>query len=161
MKDNETMKLTTARRACATLLAASVLVAACGDDDGQRNDGVAADIDSIDTSTTDDVDTTTTTATAIATDDEPEDDVAGTLIEVVVSAGAVEGGGRTPIDLGETVTIRVTSDVDDSIHLHGYDVEVEIAAGAPTDLTFDATIPGVFEVELEAAGLELLELEIS
>lgn len=152
---------TTVRRACASLLTASLLLAACGDDDDQADDVATTAVDgAAASSTTDDVVTTTSTST-IPPDDESEDEMAGTLIEVSVSAGTVEGGGRTPVELGETVVIRVTSDVDDSIHLHGYDVEVDLAPGTPTDLTFDATIPGVFEVELEESGLQLLELEIS
>ncbi|WP_436792718.1 hypothetical protein [Actinospongicola halichondriae] len=83
------------------------------------------------------------------------------VIEVTVDGGEVAGGGRTKVALGDPVTIRVTSDVADHIHLHGYDVMVDVAAGETVDLTFDATIPGVFEVELEESGLQLLELEIS
>lgn len=81
---------------------------------------------------------------------------------MTVAAGNVtSGGGRQEANLGDTVTIRVTSDVADSIHLHGYDVEVEVPAGDTAELVFDATIPGVFEAELEDAGVPLLKLEIS
>lgn len=86
---------------------------------------------------------------------------AGTVIEVSVADGAVDGGGRTAVALGDTVTIRISSDIDDHIHLHGYDVLVDVTAGEPAELTFEATIPGVFEVELEDSRLQLLELEIS
>lgn len=85
----------------------------------------------------------------------------GTVIEIDVVAGEVNGGGRQKAALGESVTIRVTSDVDDHIHLHGYDVLTDVRAGTPAELTFDATIPGVFEVELEDSGVLLVELEIS
>ena len=101
----------------------------------------------------------TTTVTVDGEDAAPADD--GTVIEVKVEGGTVEGGGRTPVSLGDTVTIRVTSDVDDHIHLHGYDVMVDVIAGETADLTFEATIPGVFEVELEDSRVLLLELEIS
>ena len=86
---------------------------------------------------------------------------AGTVIEVSVADGAVDGGGRTAVALGDTVTIRISSDIDDHIHLHGYDVLVDVTAGEPAELTFEATIPGVFEVELEDSRIQLLELEIS
>ncbi len=101
----------------------------------------------------------TTTVMVDGEDAAPADD--GTVIEVGVEGGTVEGGGRTPVSLGDTVTIRVTSDVDDHIHLHGYDVMVDVTAGGTADLTFEATIPGVFEVELEDSRVLLLELEIS
>lgn len=99
--------------------------------------------------------------TTITVEGEPEPSDADQVIEVTVTDGVVEGGGRTNVSLGDSVTIRVTSDVADHIHLHGYDVLADIAAGEPAELTFDATIPGVFEVELEDARLPLLELEIS
>lgn len=85
----------------------------------------------------------------------------GSVIEVAVTGGSVDGGGRHEVSLGDTVTIRVTSDVADHIHLHGYDVLADVAAGESADLTFTADIPGVFEVELEEAGLALLALEVS
>lgn len=85
----------------------------------------------------------------------------GAVVEVTVSSGQVEGGGRVPVALGDTVTIRVTSDVADRVHLHGYDVLADVGAGETAELTFTADIPGVFEVELEDAGIPLLELEVS
>lgn len=101
----------------------------------------------------------TATITVEGDDAAPADD--GTVIEVSVADGAVERGGRTAVELGDTVTIRITSDMDDHIHLHGYDVLVDVTAGEPAELTFEATIPGVFEVELEDSRIQLLELEIS
>lgn len=63
--------------------------------------------------------------------------------------------------MGETVTLRVRSDVADHVHLHGYDVFQDVDAGETAELTFEADIPGVFEVELEDAGIQLVELEVS
>lgn len=85
----------------------------------------------------------------------------GDVIEVRVSGGDVEGGGRKEVDLGETVTLRVTSDVADHVHVHGYDLMQDVGAGETVELTFEATIPGVFEVELEDARIPLVELQIS
>lgn len=142
----------------AAVLAAALLVAACGDDDTTT----AADDDTTveETTTTEQVvadetdgEATSTTTTA----PEPE----GTVLEVAVTGGEVQGGGRIQVPLGETVTIRVTSDVDDHVHLHGYDVLADVRAGEPAELVFTADIPGVFEVELEDARIPLLELEIS
>src|SRR3546814_16091229 len=76
---------------------------------------------------------------------------------VTCAGGHVKGGGRTSVPLGDAVTIRVTSDVTDHVHLHGYDVLADVAAGGTAELVFTADIPGVFEVELEDAGLALLE----
>jgi hypothetical protein len=46
------------------------------------------------------------------------------------------------------------------VHLHGYDVMVDVAPGKPARLRFKATIPGRFEVELEDRGLHIAELEV-
>jgi plastocyanin len=85
----------------------------------------------------------------------------GQRIEVQVAGGRVSGDtGRVPVAAGTPVTLVVTSDVADEAHLHGYDIAAELAPGKPAELTFDATIPGVFEFELHEAGTVLLTLQV-
>ena len=69
--------------------------------------------------------------------------------------------GRLPVALGEQVTVTVTGDRPDEVHLHGYDVTADLVPGTPAELTFDATVPGVFELELHEAGTVLLTLQVS
>ena len=127
-------------------------LAGCGDEDAgtvaARSTTSAAEST---TTTSDDAGPTTTETT------EPQ----GTVIQVSFANGEVEGGGRHRLPLGEQVTLRVTSDVADHVHLHGYDVLVDVAPGETADLSFEATIPGVFEAELEDRRIPLVELEIS
>jgi hypothetical protein len=86
---------------------------------------------------------------------------AGQRIEVRVTSGQVTGDtGRVPVAAGTHVTLVITSDVADQVHVHGYDLETELAPGEPAELEFDATIPGVFEVELHEAGTVLLSLQV-
>lgn len=86
---------------------------------------------------------------------------AGRRIEVTVAAGEVSGDtGRIPVPAGEQVTLGVTGDVADEIHLHGYDLTAALSPGTPAELVFDATVPGVFEVELHEAGTVLLTLQV-
>jgi hypothetical protein len=86
---------------------------------------------------------------------------AGRRIEVQVSGGQISGeSGRVPVTVGEHVTLVITSDAADQVHVHGYDLETELSPGQPAELTFDATIPGVFEVELHEAGTVLLSLQV-
>jgi plastocyanin len=86
---------------------------------------------------------------------------AGQRIEVQVSGGQVSGDtGRVPVAAGEHVTLVLTSDAADEVHVHGYDLEAELSPGQPTEIAFDATIPGVFEVELHEAGTQLLSLQV-
>ena len=83
-------------------------------------------------------------------------------IAVTVSGGQVTGDtGRVPVAAGERVTLVVTSDVADELHLHGYDLRTALTPGTPAELSFEATVPGVFEVELHDAGTVLLTLQVS
>jgi hypothetical protein len=82
-------------------------------------------------------------------------------IEVTVAEGRVSGDtGRIPVVAGEQVTLVITSDVADEVHVHGYDLTADLAAGTPAELSFTATIPGVFEVELHDAGTVLRSLQV-
>jgi len=69
--------------------------------------------------------------------------------------------GRLEVGVGETVTIRITSFRTDEVHLHGYDLSAPVAVNRPAVLTFTATIPGVFELELENLGRQLASLQVS
>jgi hypothetical protein len=83
-------------------------------------------------------------------------------IEVTFAGGKATGDtGRVEVAAGTPVTLVVTSDVADQVHVHGYDIEKELTPGEPASLQFDATIPGVFEVELHEAGTVLLRLQVS
>jgi hypothetical protein len=77
---------------------------------------------------------------------------AGQRIEVTVAGGRVSGDtGRAPVAAGDAVTLVVSGNVADDIHLHGYDLTAPLVCGAPAELAFDAMLPGVFEVELHEA----------
>jgi hypothetical protein len=97
----------------------------------------------------------TPAATAATTEAE------GQRIEVTVTGGQVSGDtGRVPVAAGEQVTLTITSDVADEVHVHGYDLTADLAPGQPAEVSFAATIPGVFEVELHEAGTVLLSLQV-
>jgi hypothetical protein len=83
-------------------------------------------------------------------------------LEVEIAGGQVSGDtGRVPVAEGTHVTLVVTRDVADEVHVHGYDVESELEPGTPAELSFDATVPGVFEVELHESGTVLLTLQVA
>jgi plastocyanin len=86
---------------------------------------------------------------------------AGQQLAVQVAGGKVTGDtGRVPVPVGDHVTLTITSDVADEVHVHCYDRTTALTPGTPAELTFDATIPGVFEVELHEAGTVLLSLQV-
>ncbi|MGY1771624.1 hypothetical protein [Blastococcus sp. SYSU D00813] len=87
--------------------------------------------------------------------------VAGTQLAVEVTGGQASGDtGRVPVGLGEQVSLTVTGDAADELHLHGYDLTAQLVPGEPAVLTFVADIAGVFEVELHDAGTVLLSLQV-
>jgi hypothetical protein len=105
---------------------------------------------------------TSTSAAASSSGSATASAAAEQRIEVTVADGKASGDtGRVQVAAGTPVTLVVTSDVADQVHVHGYDIEQELAPGEPATLQFDATITGVFEVELHEAGTVLLRLQVS
>lgn len=71
----------------------------------------------------------------------------------------VAGPRTVPVKLGTEVILEVLVDTADELHVHGYDKKVAVTAGNPTRVSFVATIPGVFEVELHS-GVKLCDLRV-
>jgi hypothetical protein len=67
---------------------------------------------------------------------------------------------RVKVAVGSPVRILVSSDVDDEVHVHGYDIEREISAGQSVTIDFTADQTGLFEVETHESGLLLLQLQV-
>ncbi len=84
------------------------------------------------------------------------------MIEVTYSAGELTGvEPRVEVPLGEQVVIRVTSDVVEEIHVHGYDLYVDLPAGGTGEVAFSADLPGAYEVELHEAGRPIFQLRVA
>lgn len=82
------------------------------------------------------------------------------VIELVVIGDELEGGARRQsVPLGEEITVRVSGTSTDHVHVHGYDLFIDLADGSG-ELTFLADIPGVFEIELEGSGTLLVQMEV-
>lgn len=74
-------------------------------------------------------------------------------------------GGEVTVDeprvrtaLNEQVVLRISSDVVEEIHVHGYDVYADVPAGGSVDIPLILTLPGAYEVELHEAGRPLFQL---
>src|SRR5258708_7618896 len=78
------------------------------------------------------------------------------LFELTVKQGKlVAGPAVLAAREGDALVIRVTSDRADELHLHGHDLEMNLAAGRPAELKFVADRSGRFEYELHKAHVEL------
>lgn len=89
------------------------------------------------------------------------DAVADVVIALDVVDGDLVGGSRQEnVALGDAVEVVVTGNSDDQVHVHGYDLYVDLVDGAGST-TFDALIPGTFEIELEGSSRLLVRLTVS
>lgn len=83
------------------------------------------------------------------------------VFELVVKDGKLISGPEVlTAREGDQILIRVTSDRNDRLHLHGYDFEMQVKANETTDLAFKATRSGRFEYELHKAHVDLGALEV-
>ncbi|MDM4771341.1 hypothetical protein [Solimonas sp. SE-A11] len=81
--------------------------------------------------------------------------------EWVVRQGRRESGPAVVVlKAGDEVELRVTSDSNDELHLHGYDLSLPLRAGQTGSLRFRAQHSGRFELELHHRHLELAALEV-
>jgi hypothetical protein len=88
----------------------------------------------------------------------PQSSEAGETQEEPVAL-AINGNNMYPAEVsvteGNHVNLQITSDHPIELHLHGYDLEKEVAPGEPAELAFDATITGRFAIEDHNTETEL------
>lgn len=139
-------------------LVMAALLAACGGGAvSTTTSTTAGTTSSISTTTT--MSTTTSTATSTTT--------ATTTTGAEVARIKVEDGVKTEgldtlsVRVGDTVRFEVEADVADEIHVHGFDLHFDTVPGQEVLVEFVAEATGIFEIELEAAGLHLLDLEVT
>lgn len=72
----------------------------------------------------------------------------------------VSGPETLKVNEGDDVTIRITADEDEELHLHGYDKSVDLTKNQPADLNFTASLTGRFPYELEKSKTEIGTLEV-
>ena len=154
--------------ACAAL-ALGLTLAGCGsssDDTADTGASTAPDATTGASTATTRAGASTTASSASTTAATSPDNTASTEAGPVVIEASVAGGkvtvekDRFEVAKGSDVVIRVTDDVEEPIHLHGYDIETDAAPGKPAEISFTADVPGVFEVELEDSGTLLFEIEV-
>lgn len=81
--------------------------------------------------------------------------------EWVVRQGRRESGPAVVVlKAGDEVELRVTSDSNDELHLHGYDLSLPLRAGQTGSLRFRAEHSGRFDLELHHRHLALAALEV-
>ena len=72
-------------------------------------------------------------------------------------------GGRErtlSFDQGDTVRFRVRHGEAEEVHIHGYDIKKDVKAGETEQVSFKATIDGIFEIEFENSAKQIAELRV-
>ena len=141
------------------LAASSMTLVACGDD-SSTGSPASTGVTQPTTASTGSPASTGVTQTTTASTGSPASTGVTQVITISYTGGKIEGGGRKQVAKGSTVTLRVTSDIVDEVHLHGYDKAVNTVANQPVQIVFKADASGVFEVELEKKGLKLVDIEV-
>lgn len=131
---------------------AALVLGACGGDDetapapAPQTEEVATD----EAAEPEEATTGETTTAEEPTTTEPEGPPPPTQITVRFRNGEVVGGvKRHRVAEGERVVLEVRSDVEEEIHLHGYDLAAEVAPGQPARIRFRANETGRFVFEFE------------
>lgn len=87
----------------------------------------------------------------------------GPAADVIRVAGGKPAGGVKTLQhvKGDTVRLVVHSDTADEIHVHGYDLKKDVAAGDTATFRFRAGIEGRFVIELEHSGTQIALLQVN
>jgi copper(I)-binding protein len=132
----------------------ALVIAGGGSDNKDNTSTTTAATTTQSTGTGTSTSTTTTTTSAQAKPAIPKYTI------VVKNAKPVGGVKKIKVNKGDQVALVVKSDTADEIHVHGYDLKQDVAAGGSAAFKFKATIDGAFEIELENHGEQIAELTV-
>jgi hypothetical protein len=146
-------KLLVALGAVALAVALFFVFRPSGDDDGGAT--TAAE-----TTTSSDEPTTETTGETTTAPPAPPPPPEPAVIRVVIPEGGPTEIQRATVDQGERVVLIVRSAVTDHVHVHGYDLFADVGPSRPARITFRASDPGRFDIELEDRGTPIVDLRV-
>jgi hypothetical protein len=73
--------------------------------------------------------------------------------DITIHGRHVQGGASTiRVTRGEVVLMRWRTDEQVSVHVHGYDINADLAPAAPTVIRFEASVAGRFPIEAHQFG---------
>lgn len=79
---------------------------------------------------------------------------------VVKNKKLVSGPETIKVNQDEQIAIKITSNENDELHLHGYNISVEFEKDTQAELSFTASISGRFVYELEKSKIDLGAVEV-
>lgn len=143
----------------AVIVLAGGFVLASGSDDGDDSTVATATAPATTVITTPTPTSTDAPEASVAPAPEPEPG----FTTIVVRDGEPVGGVKTiKAQKGDRVRIEVASpDTTSEVHLHGYDIKRDLAAGDDVRFSFDAELEGIFELELEETATQIARILVS
>lgn len=166
-----TLSSTRLRTGAVLAVAATTALAlsGCGGDDPEPTAGTTSSTQPAETTPAEE----TTTPPATPDETEPAETTTAEETTVVDDAVVVEAtiagnevtttSDRVVVTVGQTLRITVTSDVDDELHVHGFDDEAALPAGQAVTIEIEVGTtpgPGLYEVETHDSGLLLFQVEV-
>ena len=129
---SNTSRLLVALGAVVVVVAAFFVIK--GDDDAGNGSSLESSSTTSTTSTSGDQ-----AATTAQNGDEPAKEPADDVPVIKLVDGApIDGITELEYDIGDEIHFQVTSDTDNEVHIHGYEIEKEVPAGKTVDFEFPA-----------------------
>ncbi|MGI9085926.1 MAG: hypothetical protein ACR2FE_11670 [Aeromicrobium sp.] len=128
------------RKVLAAMFAAGLLLSGCGEDS----------------------DTGTVSSSSSPRASETAEPAAGVVVDIAIKNGKVTPqGDRVDAKVGQKITLRITSDVHDSIHVHSEpEHEWEVREGDDTEKSFTVDKPGQVAVESHRLDATIVQLVV-
>lgn len=91
----------------------------------------------------------------------PRNVPAPVTIDFQIAKKEIVGGFKTVrARLGDTVTLRFTSDKAEEVHLHGYNRTTRVVPGVPAEIKVSLNRTGRFTIEGHTSQLEIGAIEV-
>ena len=137
--------MTAFRRASAVGLVLAVVLTGCGGDEDPTIEAPAS---------------TAPTSAAAGASSAALPDTPVPTFNFTVRGGTVEGPSQVRVTVNRPLALRVTSDTEDEVHVHGYELRADVGPGKVAEIEFAADIHGQFEVELERSRRRLTTVSV-
>ncbi len=91
----------------------------------------------------------------------PERPTPPPIPKIVIRNGQPVGGPfEVDSTVGDRIVFKVKSDVEEEVHVHGFDFTEDVGPGRPS-FDFDGDITGIYETELEFSGVPIAAIQIN
>jgi hypothetical protein len=150
---------------CAAAVVVALALAGCGGGGSDEAGSPAAGDTETATTTVEETATGDTTSEEATTEEgtTTQAEPAGPRrIRISVRNGKPRGDtGTVRVERGEDLVLIVRADVEDEVHVHGYDLLAPVAPGHASRISFKADQPGTFTIELEGLHLHIAKLRVA